>query len=117
MSGLSAERPPEFTDDERWWKWFSRSTVIVLLVSLCIAYFIFKIFSMIHLVSVGVVLGILLVLSSVIMTMIPVPGGDVLHGSGLLLWVLLYHMFIRKKSKRIYVKKVGDKEGEDYENN
>jgi len=108
--GLREDRPPEFSNDERWWTAFTRQSLVVFLLSSGIAIFICFLLSKIHLTPVGIILGLLIVFMSVVMTIFPVPGNDVLHGAGLVLWEVVFHIVIRKKKRFIYVKMTGSKE-------
>jgi len=108
MAGLRAERPPEFTDDELWWGIFTKKSLVVFLITAGIALLGVKLFSLIQLTSVAVILGMLFVLGSVGIVIIPVPGTDVLHGSGMKLDALLFNRMIRRKKACIYVKITGN---------
>lgn len=104
MAGLRAERPPEFKSEVQWYKFFSTKSFITLLVSSVVAFGILKLFLWIHLGMVGVLIGLMLVVLSVSVVVIPVPEGNILHGSGMTLDVVIFHVLVRKKKRRIYIK-------------
>lgn len=104
MAGLREDRPPEFTNDERWWTVFTRQSLLVFLISSGIAIFICYLLSKINLTPVGIVLGLLFVFVSVAMTILPLPGNDVLRGAGLLMWAVVFQVAVRKKKRHLYIK-------------
>lgn len=104
MAGLRVERPPEFSDDERWWGFFSRKTLIVALIFGVIAVGLCKLLNIFGLLGLGIILGIFLVVIPVGMVIIPVPGNDILNGSGMTLDTMIFNVIVRKKKAHIYIK-------------
>ena len=112
MAGLRAERPPEFSNDERWFKIFTTKSLIVFLIMSLIGYLIARFFILFGLTPIGIMAALLLVTMSMVVVMVPLPGKDVLNGSGMTLDVMLFQMLVRKKRACIYVKmcQTGDDE-------
>lgn len=103
---LREEVPREFSDDERWYRFFTRKSIVVLLTMGVVSLILVKIFGFIGFHTAGVYIS--LILSGIVMlaVMLPIPEGDVIHGSGCTCDVILFRMFVRmrKKTGRIYRK-------------
>jgi hypothetical protein len=109
MATLRSERPPEFTDDVRLYKIFNKKSAITTLVSLLLAVVIYIFFNWIHLGIVGIIIGFFLVITTFLIFTLPVPDGDILHGSRLTLDIVLFNSIVRRKRQCIYIKHVDTK--------
>ena len=104
MADLREEVPREFSDDERWYRFFSRKAILVLLIMGVVDLAIVKFFTLIHLQTAGIFISIILTAVVMAAVMLPIPEGDVLHGSGSTCDVILFRLYVRQKSSKIYVK-------------
>lgn len=111
MSELREEVPREFSDDERWYRYFTRKSIMVLLCMGVLSLIIIKFCSLIGVQIVGIYLALVLTTVAMVAVMLPIPEGDVLHGSGCTCDVILLRMYIRKKKARLYLKGFQESEG------
>lgn len=105
MAGLRVERPPEFSDDERWWGFFTRKSLLVALVSVGVSIVLTKFLGTFELTVLGIIISMFIVVVSIGLVIIPVPGNDVLHGSKLKLDIMIFYLTVRKKKACIYCKR------------
>lgn len=103
--------PSEFTDEDKWFKFFKKRNLVVIAAGLGVTGFFFKIATPFGLgVPLGL-FGIVVTVIATIITMIPLPETNYLKGGGQTLDVILLRRYIRKKNKKIYIKGYGaDKE-------
>lgn len=99
--------PPEFTDDDKWFRYFTKKNLYVLVPGLFISAILAKYF-----VSFGlgipvfiIVAGITVILTA--FTMIPMPGRTYINGGSLTIDVILVRRYIRKKNACLYVRGYG----------
>lgn len=104
MADLREEVPREFSDDERWYRFFSRKSILVLLIMGVMDLAIVKFFAFIHLQTPGIFVAIILTVVVMAAVMLPIPEGDVLHGSGSTCDVILFRLYVRRKNSKIYVR-------------
>lgn len=101
---LREEVPREFSDDERWYRFFTRKSIVVLLVMGVISLLLVKFLGFIGLRTAGVYIALILSGAVMLAVMLPIPEGDVLHGSGCTCDVILFRMLVRKRTGRVYRK-------------
>lgn len=109
MASLRSERPPEFTDEVRLYKYFTKKSAITTLISLLLSVGLYILFKWLHLGIVGIILGFILVITTFLIFTLPVPDGDILHGSRLTLDIVLFNTLVRRKRQCIYIKYVDTK--------
>lgn len=110
MSELREEVPREFSDDERWYRYFTRKSILVLLSMGVISLIIIKFCSFIGITAAGIYMALILTTVAMVAVMLPIPEGDVLHGSGCTCDVILLRMYIRKKKAKLYLKGLQESE-------
>ncbi len=104
MANLREEVPAEFADDERWYKYFTKKTLVVLMVAVFFTYLLMMLFGLIHLQAVGLIIGGLIGGLVFVAYNIKLPNTDVLHGGGSTLDVLIARILARRKNGRIMVR-------------
>lgn len=104
VSDLREEVPREFSDDERWYRFFTRKSILVLLIMGVLSLLIVKFFVWIGLRMAGIYISMVLTGVVMLVVMLPVPEGDILHGSGCTCDIILLRLFIRKRNGKIYMK-------------
>lgn len=104
---LRHEIPSKFTDEDRWFKYFTKKTLRFIMVGCLILVLLYKIFSLFGLAVIGVVFGVVITIALAAISMIPVPENQFLRGGGLTLDIILIRRFIRRGNKVIYVKGCG----------
>ena len=104
MANLREEVPAEFADDERWYKYFTKKTLVVLMVAVLFTYVLMALFGLIHLRAVGLIVGVLIGGLVFIAYNIKLPSTDVLHGGGCTLDVLFARILARRKNGAIMVR-------------
>lgn len=109
---LRHEIPSEFTDEDRWFKYFTKKTLAFIMAGCLIMVFLYKVFALFGGALIGVVLGIVITIALAAISMIPVPENQFLRGGGLTLDVIIIRRFIRKGKRVIYVKGYDVKEGD-----
>lgn len=101
---LREERPAEFSDEERWGRYLTTTSLIGLLVFGFICIGICRFCMMIGILPVGLVLSIIIMLSGAFMFLVPVPEGDLWHGQGTLFAKIAMRIIVRKRMGRVYVR-------------
>ena len=109
MANLREEVPMEFADDERWYKYFTKKTLIVLMAAVMFTYLLTVILGLIHLQALGLIIGI----SVFAVFNIKLPNTDVLHGGGSTLDVLIARILARRRNGCIMTAYPEDAESED----
>lgn len=100
---ITYDIPPEFTDDEKWLKFFSTKQAKVFVASGVAAVVTAKICSLFGNAAAGIVMGILFMAVCLILVSVPIPVENYLKGGGLTLDILLARRYIRWRNKGIYV--------------
>lgn len=113
MSSLVSERPPEFSDDERWWRFFTKKMLLCFLGSCAVGYLIVRLMAMVHLVFLGLLIALILVTATMIAVCLPYPSRDVLGGARHMIDDILFCIVARGRKPHLYVKTVGGDEDED----
>ena len=96
--------PSEFTDEDKWFKFFTKKSLVALMVSGIIAYGIIWAARFLGILIPGILVGALLVIIVTGSTMLPYPETEYMRGGGLTLDVLLARRIIRKVNACLYVK-------------
>lgn len=96
--------PSEFTDEDKWFKFFTKKTLTVLVVTGAFTVFLYKMFGAIfNKAFIGILIGALVMIISALITMMPVSDDKYLKGGGQTLDSVFLKILIRKKNRRIYV--------------
>lgn len=104
MANLREEVPAEFSDDERWYKYFTKKTLVVLLIAILFTYVLTVLFGLIHLPALGLFIGIIIGSTVFIAFNVKLPISDTLHGGGTTLDVLFVRIMVRRKTGKIMVR-------------
>lgn len=103
----SHELPSGFKDEEKWFKFFSKRSFIILGVTFAITIFLVKFFELFGLGGLGGVIGGVIMVVFVGLSMVPVPYSDYMKGGGQTFDRRIFKAMLRKrkKSKVIYIKR------------
>lgn len=101
---LVHEIPQEFTDEDKWFVFFTKKNLAFALPGVIITFINFKVFGFFGKSLVGVVIGLIITAILVAISKVPMPESEYLKGGGLTFDQLLVRRYIRKKNKKIYVK-------------
>lgn len=104
VADLREEVPREFSDDERWYRFFTRKSILVLLLMGVISLMTVKFFIWVGMRVLGIYISLALTGIVMLLVMLPVPEGDILHGSGCTCDIILLRLLIHRKKNRIYMK-------------
>lgn len=107
MEKVTYDVPGEFSDEDRWFRFFNKKQILVLAITAAMALFLFKMFSLFGVGWIGLLIGIPFSLVSTLLTIIPMPEENYLRGGGLTMDVILARKVIRKKTRCLYVKGIG----------
>lgn len=107
MNPLAAKVPGEFTDEDKWFRFFYKKNLVVLVIGLFFAWFLWKAMSWLDLGVVGIAVGLAVAAIMTGLTMLPVPDLGNMRGAGQTLDLLLIKKWIRKKNHMIYVRGYG----------
>ena len=97
---LREERPAEFTDEERWARYFTTTSLIALMVLGGVCLLICRICMRLKVLPLGIAMSIVIMGAGAFVFLIPVPEGDLWHGQGTLIAKVLMRVMIRKKSRK-----------------
>lgn len=101
---LREEVPREFSDDARWYKFFTNQMFAATLIILVAGRILYAFLAKFHLGIVGIVITGIIWIVTLILLGVPVPKGNLTGGSGLILGQVLIRLWIRKKKRVIYIK-------------
>lgn len=104
MGKLREETPQEFSDDVRWYKYFSQKLFVALLIEGVVCFFFCRILMALNLLIVGIILSIILVVATIVLLSVPLPGDDIMSGAGMILEDYAYRRYAKKRNKAIYIK-------------
>ena len=100
---ITYDIPPEFTDEEKWLKFFSTKQAKVFLATGMITVALSKICGIFGNAAVGAVTGIFFMTVCLVLVSIPIPVENYLKGGGLTLDIVLARRYMRWRNKGIYV--------------
>lgn len=104
---LVHEIPSEFNDEDKWFKWFTKRSMLYIVAGLGSTYLLYRLFMLIHHPFIGIIIGAIITVTLGAISMIPIPEGNYLKGSGQTVDVILIRRWIRRGSKTIYTKGYG----------
>lgn len=104
MAHLREKVPAEFSDDERWYKYFTKKSLLALILSCGIAAGIIVLFTKVNLTLVGVVLGVALGAALFSVTILKPVKTDVLSATGATMDVVGIRVLARRLKGRVFVK-------------
>lgn len=102
--------PLEFSDEDKYFKYFTKKNILALLLSGIVCYCIAKLSAaLLGTMLPGLIVGLLMVLVIVGVTMLPIPETEYMKGAGLTLDVIIIRRIIRRTSRVIYIKGYSNK--------
>jgi len=101
---LRHDIPAEFTDEDRWFKFFTKKSLVYIAFGCFITFLLYRLFSNFGYALTGVAIGLFITAVLAFISMFELPGTAYLSGGGLTLDILLKRLYIRKRSKVIYIK-------------
>ena len=96
--------PSEFTDEDKWFRYFTKKSLLALAISGMIAYGIIMLGKLLGGLIPAIIVGGLFVAIVTGCTMLPYPDTEYLKGGGMTLDVLFIRRIIRRSNKKLYVK-------------
>lgn len=91
--------PRELQDEDKWFKFFTKRQLAILIVALFIDFWVVALFYKLHIVVVGVVLAILIFVFALAIIYFKMPRSRHTHGGGLGLDTIAMRILKRKRSK------------------
>ena len=110
MASLREEAPREFQNEERWYRFFTRTSLFVFLGGVFFTFVMSKLFGLFGIMPIGLIVGAILSLIVFGATVIKWPEDDPVHGGGQSIIYLVYKIYVAKKKGKIYIH--GYKEGD-----
>lgn len=104
MANLREQVPGEFTDDERWYRFFTLKTLIAFAIGTALDFLLTVLFSKIGAAAFGLVLGTLLLFVIVSFVSVRWPMTDTVRGGGKTLSELSVALFAHRKNRALYVR-------------
>ena len=101
---LKHEIPSEFTDEDKWLKYFSKKSILALCITGAVAFLFYQVGKFLGAGLVGIAFGALIMAAGVAPTMIPRSETEYLKGGGITYDVIAIRWLIRKSKKIIYIK-------------
>ena len=96
--------PREFSDDERWYRYFSKTLIIAMLCVGMAGVFLCKLLNMVGLLALGICLTLICEIATILLISVPLPKGHTMDGSGHLLYRVLTRFVIHKRRRCFYIK-------------
>lgn len=98
--------PREFKDEDRWFRFFTKTQLLIVGVGVAICAIVFIIFSLIGLFIPALIISVIVLCIAGLLAFLPMPNNKYLYGGGYPVHViakrLMNKMFINKK--RLYIK-------------
>lgn len=96
--------PSEFSNEDRWFKYFTMKSLLVLILFGGITYGIAQITLLFGSAWPGLILGGIITALAVASTMIPISEAAYLSGAGLTIDIYIFRRLLRKINKVVYIK-------------
>ncbi len=96
--------PAEFTDEDKWFKFFTKKTLAFMLPGIFIMVVLFRILALFGQGMAGIIIGLVITAALAAVSAIPKPGDDYLRGGGITFDILILRRIIRAKNRVVYVK-------------
>jgi len=103
MAHLREKVPVDFSDDERWYKYFTKKSLLTAAIGIGILVLMTSVFSKIGSALFGVIMGIFVGGGFFACTVIKYPGQDSLNDTGETIDVVIYRRITRMLKGRIFV--------------
>lgn len=96
--------PSEFSDEDKWFKYFTKKTLGCTLVSGMLMVLLGNLTLLFGSRAPGLILGSIIVIFVLFITNFKIPETEYLKGAGLTIDVILIRRYLRRRAKCIYVK-------------
>ena len=103
MAHLREKVPVDFSDDERWYKYFTKKSLFTAAIGVGILVLITSIFSKMGSALFGVIIGVFVGGGFFASTVLKYPGQDTLNDAGETIDVIIYRRIFRALKGRIFV--------------
>lgn len=104
MANLKEKVPGEFTDDERWYRFFTLKTLIAFAAGALIDFALTLLFAKVNAAAFGFVLGTMILIAIVSFVAVKWPMVDTLHGGGKTLLELSIALAAHRRNRAVYVR-------------
>ena len=101
---FSCPIPSEFTDEDRWFKFFTKKQLAVVLLNIVWTIALGKLFKLFGIMPVGIAIGVIQTLVVTALAMFRLPESNYLRGGGQIIGVVLLKRMYRRLFACIYVK-------------
>ncbi len=104
--------PREFKDEDKWFRFFTKTQLFIMLIGLAISVVFFLIFGAIHATKLAVILSVFVLLVCALLAFFKIPESRYLYGGGYPAYQILLRI-IRKyfvEKKQIYIKNIRQEE-------
>ena len=101
---LHEERPAEFTDDERWARYFTTTSLIALMVLGGFCLILCKICASMRILPLGLAVSVVILGGGAFVFLVPVPEGDLWHGQGTLLVKILARLVVHASEPSVLIR-------------
>ena len=109
MDAFTDDIPSEFTDEDKWFKFFTKPMLLVIAIGAVITVIVANIFKLFFGVIIPfLIIGFIATAVVVVMMMIPAPSSNVMRGGGESIMDVQLKKRYRKKSRCIWVKGISD---------
>ena len=104
MANLQEKVPGEFSDDERWYRFFTKKSLMTLCGCIAFAFILSRLFSLVNMMALGLIIGVAIGGAVFASTVVKWPEEDPVHGSGNTLAFKAYKYLSVKRNGRIFVR-------------
>lgn len=104
MANLREKVPGEFTDDERWYKFFTLKTLIATAAGVLVDAALTALFAKAGAAALGFVLGTFILIAMVSFVAVKWPVVDTMHGGGKTLLELAAALVAHRRNRAVYVR-------------
>lgn len=101
--------PSEFTDEDKYFKYFTKKNMAVIIITGFIMFLLYKLTgSLFGKPFIGLIIGGIIMLVSILCVMVKIPETLYLEGGGQTILTILTRKYVRKRNKVIYIKGYDD---------
>lgn len=101
--------PSEFTDEDKYFKHFTKKNMAVIIITGFIMFLLYKLTgSLFGKPFIGLIIGGIIMIVSILCAMVKIPETLYLEGGGQTILTILTRKYVRKRNKVIYIKGYDD---------
>lgn len=109
MAKFTYNIPSEFTDEDKWFKFFTKKDMGVIIATGILTFFLYRLAGFLFgKPLIGLIVGGIIMIVSVCCAMIKLPETLYLEGGGQTILTIILRRLIRRKNKVIYIKGYDD---------